>query len=327
MEVFLDGVKCRLKLESNLRWPDPDSYRTLSALMKGGLRDIAVSQVSEVRSVSLARGDLTLYRIFNTDSSGHAAEVEHRIFSYGHQLGDAISVMVSNFFAACPYTPFYLAVRYYFDSVLDPTTDNTQLAIRIRETMSRSYDWRHYLPKSELKRIISEDQIRELVHADSQLGQTMARGPSASADELVNKVIQHGIHLFALCVWTKMSFTVLERLLELNRSDLHLPLDQDQRHNPLTKTLDTRTLEDFISAQKHFYVLDFCEDGAQKDKHYDVPVDQTVPVHFQDPEDKLGEGGFAQVFKATIHPSHHSFTSVGCPCPSPIMPTANCRQD
>ena len=55
------------------------------------------------------------------------------------------------------------------------------------QAMSSSYDWRHYLPKSELKRIVSEDQIRELVYADSQLGQTMAQGPSVSADELVRQ--------------------------------------------------------------------------------------------------------------------------------------------
>ena len=42
MVVFVDGVGCRLKLESNLRWPDPNSYHTLSALMEEGLRDIAV---------------------------------------------------------------------------------------------------------------------------------------------------------------------------------------------------------------------------------------------------------------------------------------------
>ena len=227
-------------------------------------------------------------------------------FPTGASWEDAISVMVSNFLVACPYTPFYLEIRYQFGSVLNPTTDKTHLMTRMREAMSSSYDWRQYLPRSELERIISEDQIRELVYADSQLCQTMA---SVSVDELIHKILQHGIHLFALCVWTETPFTVLETLLERNLRDLHLPLGRENRHSPVGKTLDN--IEDFNLAQNHFCVLDFSDGGVQEDKHYDVPVHQTVPVYFKDPEDKVGEGSFAQVFKATIHSSHHSFTSVG----------------
>ena len=303
--INLDGEKHSPSSELEVEWLDSQSYQKLTQARDSGVSEAARSRDPKVRSASYINGDITLFE--SIDGSHDDKEIDHGLLLQEHDWNETMPVMVAKFAAAHPYTPFYLEVNFYFSSVLETTSDKHDLIARMSKAMSCNWETEgHYLPRSELEKLFSKDQVRELIYGDESLSKSLGPSIKKSKDEMVEKVLLFAQRLFAVCVWIDRPLILLKLLLDKGLTDTDLPLESHDRPEFLMET----HFEHIAKVQGRFCVLDFFDNGPDGDKFYPVPHNMTVPISFRDPEDKLGEGAFGQVFRAQIHSDHHRFPSV-----------------
>ena len=89
-----------------------------------------------------------------------------------------------------------------------------------------------------------------------------------------------------------------------HRSDIYL---SSRRHaNKRLACFDEWTLRDLesLSGQQHIVTAPFFDFSRRKLFLYELPENTVLP--FTNCE-RVGQGGFATVFKVSIHPSHHNY--------------------
>ncbi len=270
--------------------------------------DTAATQCLRGHGIS---GDKYLYRksgrcsLVREDSE---VDVDCKILENERQWSEVLYLLVSTFCSKSPYVPFRLEIHWEYADLSIKRNPHQKFAtavqLAIRDKFRKNWRGKKFIPRGDLDAIFSRDTITELINADRSLDDVKNLDKATFAED----VIRDASRLLALCVYVELRLDCLYRLIQQGCKDTSLPLTEPQ----CPKEVDRVRFENLIQWQGAFIAHKFTidRDGPE---HRQIPDEVVMPITFNRDTDKLGEGGFGEVFRVHIDADHHRFTAVSAP--------------
>jgi hypothetical protein len=197
-----------------------------------------------------------------------------------------------------------------------------QITKKLKKATIRSpHSHRKFLPESQLAKIITDDAVRnELFKPIYSITNLWKKN---RAQVLPGQNVSYQKIFAILCLMKRTC--KLKFFVECAVCDSHLPLDKvppsDNSGNypglrsrrdseaPTVKLRRDDDIDEFFERQWSVLAPSF--DGSDRTQipHSDLEPETILP--FLNPTDAVNEGGFSKVFKAEIHPDHHSLSKPG----------------
>ncbi|KIW64561.1 hypothetical protein PV04_09486 [Phialophora macrospora] len=209
---------------------------------------------------------------------------------------------------------FHVDIDWEFSSLHIEQVPGTPYADTIRgaieEKIRVNWEGRFYIPRKDLRQIMTEDTIKKLVLDDETLRSPKALmlngGAQVDLDELAKKIYMWADRLLAWCVYSRLPLVILYHMLKQDKGDADLPLTMD--HCP-----DDAYISQFRVSVNHsggFAAYQFVRNEKGLVDHQQLHDGAVVPILFneRDPLCHLGKGSFGVVFKVRIDRDHHSFS-------------------
>lgn len=322
-------VPCQLTLNYNGKTyesfddhvPWNDSFKQKFARFdKSALQSL--QQHDEPRSKSLYRksGRCRLIR----DDNGFV--YDSKILENEQQWSEVLPFLVTSFCPRYPYVKFHLEIVWEYSDLYVPSVPGEKYRVTIKKKLhSKSQkNWQNktFIPRKDLDEILRDSTIRELVKSDkslSGLASQTANDPYAYHEEtFINDVTNSASRLFALCIYEDLPLACLYHLMKPNREgssngfrDVDLPLKEEDCPDQAHKVEFSKLVERQGGFKAHLFERP--EGTNARPIHYTLTDDVVVPITFDEKADRLGYGGFGEVFRVRINPDHHSFRSVSLP--------------
>jgi serine/threonine protein kinase len=209
---------------------------------------------------------------------------------------------------------FHVDIDWEFSSLHIEQVPGVRYADTIRGAIDAKirFNWegRFYIPRKDLRQIMTEDTIKRLVLDDESLRSPEALrlngGAQVDSDELATKIYNWAVCLLAWCVYSRLDLVILYHMVKQDKGDANLPLTiddcPDSAYNP-----------DFRAHAYHsggFAAYQFVRNDKGLVEHQKLHDGAVVPILFDDknPHCHLGKGSFGVVYKVRIDRDHHSFS-------------------
>ncbi|KAF3011217.1 hypothetical protein E8E13_011625 [Curvularia kusanoi] len=169
---------------------------------------------------------------------------------------------------------------------------------KMAEMMFRGEEQR-FLPKPFFDIVTSKRVVRRLISADDELNLE-----EREAKAFTEQVLHDGLKMYATCIFSEMSLSLVKNLFAIGLTDKKFPL----KEKDCPKQYQIRSFRNgFIMHQKLF-------NPAFISPNSELNWDKCIakPINFtEDEESLLGSGTFGNVYEIELHSSQHSLTS-GC---------------
>lgn len=267
-------------------------------------------------------GKCTLLRLEPSALGDQEIPFDTQILERESQWSEVIQKMVGTYCAKqLTSTRFRLELQWSYSSLTIPTTGNEAFAVAVRtemrNRMKENFLGKLFLPRGDLKTIFADVNVIKLLDDDRSLKETnnfckelAHQGRPYKREHFFEVVRLNGTRLLAACVYAQMPLACLYRLMiDRGVKDADIPLERSHFHDVLGQTLKVNILmiDAFIDYQGSFSAHQFLHDGTRPVFHM-IHDRIVVPVMFDQQKDLVGKGGFGEVFKARIHPNHHSYS-------------------
>ncbi|KIW17262.1 hypothetical protein PV08_04453 [Exophiala spinifera] len=209
---------------------------------------------------------------------------------------------------------FHVDIEWEYSSLHIEQVPGTLYAETIRRALESkirlNWEDKLYVPRKDLRQIMTEDTIKKLVLDDKSLNDTEARRLNGfkpvDLDALAKDIYTWAVCLLAWCIYSDLQLVCLYHMLKKGLQDKDLPLTID---NCPDEAYTTK----FRICATHsggFAAYTFARNEKHLVDHQVLPDNAVVPILFdqRDPKSKLGEGSFGVVSKVRIDRDHHEFS-------------------
>lgn len=209
---------------------------------------------------------------------------------------------------------FHVDIEWEYSSLHIEQVSGTLYADTIRSAMESkirlNWEGKLYIPRKDLRQIMTEDTIKKLVLDDKSLHTPEALrlngGSPVELDTLAKDVYTWAVCLLAWCVYSDLQLVCLYHMLKNGLQDTNLPLTIDN-------CPDVAYITKFRNCVNHsggFAAYTFARNEKRLVDHQVLNDGAVVPILFdeRDPRCKLGQGSFGVVYKVRIDRDHHSFS-------------------
>ena len=198
----------------------------------------------------------------------------------------------------------------------------------IFKLMEKSGFNQRYLPRSDLSKVVSMNEVREIITDDSTVHPD-------EKESLIRRVYDRAPKLFIMFVLARMDMKCLKRMLEKGQDDNTNPLGEQHCCH---KDHEQEFVEELLKYHRELNAATFLHPG----EHQELSDETVLPIHFQskaigtltseaqfardaseeeirndeknrdtDKEKALcGHGAFSNVYRVRLHPAHHNLTKV-----------------
>ena len=291
-ETYLDLKDCEIQWVGKSK----SEYQRWDRAATQCLRNHGVSDVKHVYRKS---GRCKLVR------DDKEVDDDCKILEDERQWSEVLYLLITSFCSRCPYIPFHLEIHWeYSDLSIKRSSGQkyaTAVQLAIQDKLRPNWQGKKFIPRGDLDAIFSTATIIELINADNSLDALQDLNKATFAQD----VISDASRLLALCIYVKLKLNCLYHLMQKGLKDTSLPLTDLQ----CPKEVNRVKFEHLIKWQGGFIAHKFTNDKSGP-AHRQIPDEVVVPIKFNRKTDRLGEGGFGEVFRVHIDPDHHRFTPV-----------------
>lgn len=226
-----------------------------------------------------------------------------------------------------------LSLHIWRDYHQQPTIDGSFAETKkneIHDLMKQQWDLKRYIAHSDLKKVMSDHTICEIIKDDDCEGIE-----PHDIEMFIQQVQSNGRILLAICVHCDIKMRCLKHLLDHKGSDATLPFDPKDQCHPSCRSKFQRLLD----AQGSYLAARFDVPGRHKPLHPSI----VVPLHFWPKADgkdnvnlkgaelfvneleesytvevaaekkaaaECGSGAYSNVYCVKLDPNHHSLSEV-----------------
>ena len=197
--------------------------------------------------------------------------------------------------------------------------------------MRHAWHRKRYITHSDLKKVMSDDAIRQIIMLDDCRGMN-----PVNKESFIQQVQSEGRILLAICLLDGTEIWWLKHLLDaITGGDKALPFDLEHKCHDECRA----NFQRILNAQSSFLATHFLQAGEHKDLHESI----VVPVHFYPRDDgkddmntqnaissvtkladlhsegiaakkktaaECGSGAYSNVYCVKLDPNHHSLSKV-----------------
>lgn len=276
-------------------WQNPLQYTAFNDAADRCIREHGVPESTQLYRKS------GVCRLVN-DANGQ--EFESRILESEEQWVEVLPLLVMSFCSRHPYVAFHLEIRWEYSDLSINKVKGQRYAVTVqtvvRSKMKQNWDRKKFLPRKDLDQIFSESTIKELIHEDKSLNGLTPSGKQ----NLLDNIIADASRLLGVCICVDMPLACLYHMMDAGFKDTSLPLTDPR----CAKEEYINKFEDLQLWQGSFIAHEFHDDHGMP-KHRQLKDEVVVPLFFDKDNDRIGEGGFGEVYKVKIDADHHSFSS------------------
>ncbi|KAK6379918.1 hypothetical protein LTS17_005992 [Exophiala oligosperma] len=209
---------------------------------------------------------------------------------------------------------FHVDIEWEYSSLHIQQVPGTLYAETIRGALESkirlNWEGKLYVPRKDLRQIMTEDTIKKLVLDDQSLHTPEALrlngGSPVELNTLAKDIYTWAVCLLAWCVYSDLQLVCLYHMLKKGLQDTNLPLTIDN-------CPDNAYITKFRNCVNHsggFAAYTFARNEKRLVDHQVLHDGAVVPIIFdeRDPRCKLGQGSFGVVYKVRIDRDHHSFS-------------------
>jgi hypothetical protein len=180
--------------------------------------------------------------------------------------------------------------------------DELRGAILEVQNKHRNVQGRCFVAEEDLRAVLTRDTVNQALY-DKDIDKNCKLEPY-HIDEAVNVVINGAHRVFAILVLIRYTKFILQFIQGDNYQgsglDQRLPFDKDQLRSIFQAQAP---IEEFYDKQWHFTAPIFSDSVFTRL----LPRETILPIT---EEEQLGEGGFGNVYRIAIPPSHQRFQSI-----------------
>jgi serine/threonine protein kinase len=219
-----------------------------------------------------------------------------------------ILALLTHEYASHSAEGFHLEIsRDYSAMQINPASDDSsyyaQMQEEIHSKMKENFKGNRFIPRIDLINIITSGNIRRTIRTAQSFHSLKSELNGALDEEnFILQVQRYSPKLFAICVFYDIDMKCLKKLLDNGITDKQLPLEQMHCPDPRDPRL-SRQFHMLLEHQGGFLAHEFKNVGDHNVIHPRV----VVPVLFSPGIDRIGGGGFSNVYKARIDPDHLVF--------------------
>ena len=242
-------------------------------------------------------------------------EVESYVVETERQWEDTILVMVTDFASKNKYVKFYLELRLEY-AVLDirrePGEPYAKTIHRtLHDNVVTNWEKKKFVPRLVLKELFTDATIQELINNDRSV-RSLSESGALDKTKLIEDVIAGGATLLALAVYAEVDLSCVYQLL-LAPGETHRDLSEADCPLGVDKARFERVVDNQGRFKAHIFPSDIDQNGTKSVEHRQLESHVVLPILCDDRLERLGSGGFGEVFKVTVHSDHHYFSSVSLP--------------
>lgn len=324
-------VPCQLTLKYNGRTqeifndylPWNDSFKQKFAQFnKIALQSL--QQHHEPQSKSIYRRLGRCHLIRDQDGCIYAS----KILENEQQWSEVLPFLVTSFCPNHPHEKFRLKIIWEYSDLDVPSVPGERYRVTIKKHLhsKRLKNWQNktFIPRKDVDEILRDSTIRELVKSDKSLSSLASQGTNDSypydEETFIDDVTNGASRLLGLCIYEDLPLACLYHLMKPNREgsstgfrDVDLPLKEEDCPDQAHKVEFSKLVERQGGFKAHVFERPGPEGTHTRPRNYTLTDDVVIPITFDEKTDRLGYGGFGEVFKVYINPDHHSFGSVSLP--------------
>ena len=302
--LIYDGKEYTPDLEAQIPWLDRSQYHIYD---KAALASLRARGVPDSKQLYRKAGTCRLIR----DDNDH--EEESRILENERQWSEALPLLVTSFWSRNPYVKFRLEIIWEYSDLSINKVKGQRYAVTVsnlvNSKLQENWHKQEYIPRKDLDEIFSDDTIRELIYSDTSLQELASASPSGGEpldrDQFIKDISLAASRLLAICIYVDLPLACLYHLMANGFTNVDLPLTNVHCPNDMYR----KKFGDFMKWQGGFIAHMFNDDKGRP-VHQKLADEVVVPITFDEEADRLGEGGFGEVFRVRIDPDHHLFSTV-----------------
>lgn len=306
--VFLDGKIFPHFEEARCYWNNPSYFNILQKAADRILEEQGHFH-PEDESARLYKRAGRCHLVRREDGFG----VESITIENKRQWAQFLPLMVANFAANNHFVPFYLDFRWEYSLLIIKRQAGVAYAETVKGVLYDRLKWnyrnQYYIPRQVLKNVFKPSTVRELIDQDESLKRLERKlltetGQLLDKEKFIDHVIANGIVYLALCIYARLPLECLYRLMDKYKDCTTLLQVSD-----CPKDISKPEFHHLVELQGAFQAHTFPNDSGHPE-HQKLDSITVVPIKFDEKTDKIGSGGFGEVFRVHIDPDHHRFSPV-----------------
>jgi hypothetical protein len=268
-------------------------------------------------------GTCVLLRLMPAENGFEESVIDSEILEKEKDWSTVLQTMVGKFYSKNRNKRCKIELRWEYKSLVIRQIPGKTFAqaVRsvVREKMEQNWLAQDYLPRADFNHIFSDEMVSILLKEDWSLKsssqyrmQLNTETDGFSLEDFTIEVCDTSVRLLAVCVYSEMPLACLHRLMRSGIKGSNLPLER--KHFETLKELkgvDEFKCDNFRKTQGSFIPHTFEPLKGGPPVHESISASVVIPIKFDPKKDKLGTGGYGEVFKAKICTGHHRFTAVG----------------
>jgi hypothetical protein len=247
-------------------------------------------------------------------------EISSTALDFDYQWSEVLHLIIVRFLAipGKEYAKFHLEITWTYasldDSVKNPADYSGEIAQLIYAKRKKNWRNKKFIPRKDLDAIMSKSVISHLISNDDSLKKLETvdekEGQAYDRKQFISEVQADGskVVLLALCVYGDLPLICMWQMLKRPNGSAKLPLNESDRPDGASP----RKFDDILTKQWYFRAHKFPIPKDSKVHCDNLEDDVILPIEPEhcDQLQRIGEGGFKEVFRVKIQPGHHLFTAV-----------------